>query len=131
MAKSQFKPEGFSTVTPYLIVRGAGKLIDFLKAAFDAEEKLRVPTDDGNIMHAEMRIADSVVELADANERYGPMPASLHVYVPDCDAVYARAIQAGGKPIQELTDQSYGERSGGVLDPCGNQWWIATLNTAR
>jgi uncharacterized glyoxalase superfamily protein PhnB len=126
-----YRPEGFSTVTPYLIVRDAGKLIEFLKAAFDAQEKIRVPADDGKIMHAEMRIADSVVELADANERYGPMPASLHVYVPDCDAVYARAIKAGGKPIQELTDQVYGERSGGVLDPCGNQWWIATLLTAR
>ena len=127
----QYRPEGFSTVTPYLIVRGADKLIDFLKMAFGAEEKLRVPTEDGKIMHAEVRIGDSAVELADANERYGPMPASLHIYVPDCDSAYARAIKAGGKSISEPADQSYGERSGGVLDPLGNQWWIATLTIAR
>jgi uncharacterized glyoxalase superfamily protein PhnB len=131
MAKSQFKPEGFSSVTPYLVVTGADRLIDFLKAAFEAEEKLRVPTQDGKIMHAEVRIGDSVVELADANERYGPMPASLHVYVEDCDAVYARALKAGGASIDPVMDKPYGERSGGVLDPCGNQWWIATLITPR
>jgi PhnB protein len=127
----QYRPAGFSTVTPYLIVRGADKLIDFLKAAFEGEEKLRVPTEDGKIRHAQVVVGDSPIELADANEQYPPMPASLHMYVPDCDAVYARAIQAGGTSIQELIDQPYGERSGGVLDPCGNQWWIATLTIAR
>ena len=127
----QYKPEGFSTVTPYLVVDGADKLINFLKAAFQAEEKLRVPTDDGKIRHAEVRLGDSVIELADANERYGPTQVSLHIYVPDCDAVYTRAIKAGGTSIDELADKSHGERSGGVLDPCGNQWWIATLITPR
>jgi PhnB protein len=127
----RYKPEGFSTVTPYLIVTGADRLIEFLKTTFEAQEKLRVPTDDGKIMHAEVRIGDSPVELADSTDRYPPMRASLHVYVPDCDAVYARAIKAGGTVINEPMDQPYGERSGGVLDPFGNQWWIATLLTAR
>jgi uncharacterized glyoxalase superfamily protein PhnB len=127
----QYRPEGFSTVTPYLVVNGADKLIDFLKAAFEAEEKLRVPTEDGKIMHAEVRIGDSVIELGDANERYSAMPVSLHVYVPDSDAVYARAIKAGGTSIDPVMDKPYGERSGGVLDPCGNQWWIATLTIPR
>jgi PhnB protein len=127
----RYRPEGFSTVTPYLIVVGADKLLTFLKAAFEAEERLRVPTTDGKIVHAEVRIGDSPVELADSTDQFPPMTASLHIYVPNCDAVYTRALEAGGKTIRAPMDQAYGERSGGVLDPCGNQWWIATLLTAR
>ena len=127
----RYKPEGFSTVTPYLIVVGADKLLIFLKAAFEAEERLRVPTADGKIMHAEVRIGDSPVELADSTDQFPPMAASLHIYAPNCDAVYTRALEAGGKTIRAPMDQAYGERSGGVLDPCGNQWWIATLLNAR
>jgi PhnB protein len=128
MATTAFTPlrEGFHSMTPYLIVEGAAKLVDFLRQAFGAEEKLRVPKPDGSIMHAEVRIGGSVVELADANDQYPPRPTSLHLYVPDADAVYHRAIAAGGISIEEPVDQPYGDREAGVRDPGGNNWYIAT-----
>jgi uncharacterized glyoxalase superfamily protein PhnB len=122
--------EGFRSITPYLIVEGASRLIDFLKQAFDAEEKFRFPKPDGSIMHALVRIGDSVVELADANDQYPPRPTSLHLYVPDADAVYHRAIAAGGNSTEEPVDQPYGDREAGIKDPGGNNWYIATHKAA-
>ena len=122
--------EGFHSMTPYLIVEGAAKLIDFLKQAFGAEEKFRFPKPDGSIMHGVVRIGDSVVELADANEQYPSQPTSLHLYVPDADAVYHRAIAAGGISTEEPVDQPYGDREAGVRDPGGNNWYIATHKAA-
>jgi uncharacterized glyoxalase superfamily protein PhnB len=118
--------EGFHSLTPYLIVEGAAKLIDFLKQAFGAEEKLRVPKPDGTIMHAEVRIAGSVIELADANAQYPPRPTNLHFYVPDVDAVYQRAIAAGATSTHAPIDQPYGDREAGIRDPGGNDWYIST-----
>lgn len=123
---NQWLPLGFTRVTPYLLVRGATRLIDYLKQAYGAEEKVRVPRPDGSIMHAQMRIGDSVVELAEGNEQYQPSEVGLHLYVPDADAVYQRAIDAGGRSISAPVDQPYGDREAGVKDPSGNQWWIAT-----
>jgi PhnB protein len=120
-------PEGYHTVTPYLIVKGVDRLIDFLKEAFQAEEP--VPphrNEDGSIMHAELIIGDSKVMLADANEQFPPVPSTLHLYVEDCDKVYQRAIKAGGVSIKEPEDQFYGDRNGGAKDPSGNAWWIST-----
>jgi PhnB protein len=122
--------EGFHSITPYLIVEGAARLIDFLKQAFGAEEKFRVPKPDGSIMHAEVRIGGSVVELADANDQYPPRPTSLHLYVPDADAVYRRAIAAGAASTEEPVDQPYGDREAGIKDPGGNDWYIATHKAA-
>ena len=122
--------EGFHSITPYLIVEGAAKTIDFLKQAFGAEEKFRVPKPDGSIMHAEVRIGGSVVELADANDQYPPRPTSLHLYVPDADAVYHRAIALGAASTEEPVDQPYGDREAGVRDPGGNTWYIATHKAA-
>jgi len=124
--KETWRPEGFHSVTPYLQVTGAAKLIDFCKQAFGAVEKMRVPKPDGSIMHAEVRIAGSVVELADGNEQYKPSEVGLHLYVEDADAVYRRAVAAGGVSLSEPVDQPYGDREAGVKDPCGNSWWIAT-----
>jgi len=107
------------------LVRGAAQLIDFLKEAFGAQEAYRVPGPEG-IMHAEMRIGDSTVMLADAMGGFGPMPMVLFLYVEDADAVYKRALQAGGTSIQELKDQFWGDRAGAVKDDFGNVWWIAT-----
>jgi PhnB protein len=119
-------PEGYHSVTPYLVVVGAGKLIEFLKATFGAKEVLRMPGPGGTVGHAEMRVGDSVVMLADATEQWKAMPGKLQVYLEDVDAAYARALAAGATPILEPKDQFYGDRRGGVKDACGNEWWVAT-----
>jgi PhnB protein len=119
-------PEGFHTITPYLIVEGGATLIDFLAKAFDAQEKGRVPRPDGTILHAELQIGDSALELADGTTEYPPMPTAIHFYVPDADAVYRRALAAGGVSVYEPVNQVYGDREAGVTDPSGNQWYIAT-----
>lgn len=119
-------PEGFHTVTPYLVVPGVARLIDFLRDAFGAEELGRYAGADGRIMHAVVRIGDAMVEMGEPSEQWAPMPCALHLYVEDADAVYARAIQAGGVSLYEPDDKPYGDREGGVRDPSGNSWYIAT-----
>ena len=119
-------PEGYHTVTPYLIVKGGEQLIEFLKQAFGAEEIYRSTKPDGTIGHTQLRIGDSMVELAEGNDQWKPMTSALHLYVPDTDATYRRAIEAGGTSLFEVSDTFYGDRSGGVADPSGNQWYIAT-----
>jgi len=119
-------PERYHSVTPYLVVEGVPKLLEFLKDTFNSTELERVPRPDGTISHAEVRIGDSVVMMGEANAQSKPMPTMLYVYVEDVDAVYKRALHAGAKPVRELKDEFYGDRAGGVADPMGNQWWIAT-----
>ncbi len=128
MATTAVKPirEGFHTVTPYLIVSGAAQLIEFMKQAFGAVELFRAKRPDGLIMHAEVRIADSMIEMADATAQYPAMPATIHLYVSDADAVYKRALQAGASSIEEPVDQPYGDREAGVKDAFGNHWYTAT-----
>jgi uncharacterized glyoxalase superfamily protein PhnB len=119
-------PDGFHAITPYLTVHGAAKLMDFLKQAFGATEAFRKIRPDGTIHHAQMRIYDSNVMIADAGEPWKPMPTGIYLYVEDCDAIYRRAIQAGGTSLMEPADMFYGDRNAGVEDPAGNLWWIAT-----
>jgi PhnB protein len=119
-------PDGYHTLTPYLIVEGASSLIEFLKEAFDAQETQRVVQPDGTTMHAEVRIGDSVVMLSDAMGEWKPMPTSIYLYVNDADATYQRALQAGGTSVMEPANLFYGDRHGGVKDPAGNYWSIAT-----
>ena len=119
-------PDGYHSVTPYLVVRGVDRLLGFLKQAFGAEEIERVAGPDGNIRHAEARLGDSVVMMGEASAEHTQMPACLYLYVTDTDATYRRAIEAGATSIREPADQFYGDRSGGVKDAFGNQWWIAT-----
>jgi PhnB protein len=120
-------PEGYHTVTPYLLVQGAEKLIDFMKNAFDAKETERYSMPDGSIGHAEVIIGDSVIMVADAQgDEYKPMAAGIHLYVEDCDLTYKRAIGAGATSVREPQDQFYGDRSAGVIDQFGNKWWFAT-----
>jgi PhnB protein len=107
------KPEGYHTVTPYLIGRGTAELIDFLKQSFGAEERQRHLNSDGTIMHAEVQIGDSVVMMGEASDEFKPMPTSIHLYLEDVDAAYKRAVGAGGKSLREPTDQFYGDRSAG------------------
>ena len=120
-------PEGYHTVTPYLVVDGAEKVIRFMKEAFGAQpvfEPMMRP--DGKVMHAEFKIGDSVVMISDASERAKATSTMLHLYVPNVDAVYEKAVKAGGTSVMEPSDQFYGDRSGGVKDPAGNQWHIGT-----
>jgi len=118
-------PEGYHTVTPHLVVRGAAELIDFLKQAFGAVERERAPSS-GPIMHAEVKIGDSMVMLSDAMGEVEPRPMVLFLYVEDSEAVYRRALQAGGTTVMELKDQFWGDRAGAVQDAFGNVWWIGT-----
>jgi PhnB protein len=119
-------PDGYHTVTPYLAVSGADRLMAFLSQAFDAQERHRSTRPDGSIWHAEVRIGDSVVMLAEALDPWKPMPSTLYLYVPDTDATYRRALEAGATSLMEPADQFYGDRNAGVKDPTGNLWWIAT-----
>ena len=119
-------PEGFHSVTPYLIVREVPQLLAFLKQAFDAQEIMCMPAPDGTIMHAEVRIGDSAIMMGEARGEHKPMPASLYLYVNDADATYKRALQAGATSQMEPSDQFYGDRHASVIDPVGNHWSIAT-----
>ena len=117
-------PDGHHTVTPYLVMQDPAKFISFLTSAFGAVETARFATPDGIIRHAEVRIGDSVIMIGGAVEK--PQNGMLHLYVPDTDAVYRRAIQAGAKSLREPADQIHGDRSAGVEDAWGNTWWMAT-----
>jgi PhnB protein len=119
-------PEGLRSVTPYVQARDTAGLIDFVRRAFGGEERDRTESPDGIVHHAKLRIGDSVLEMGEAHGPYGPAPAAIRLHVANADAVYARAIRAGAEPIFPVADQPYGERSGGVRDPFGNLWFIAT-----
>jgi uncharacterized glyoxalase superfamily protein PhnB len=121
--------KGLNNVNAYMHPLRAEPVITFLKRAFGAQEMAKYASPDGVVHHAEIRVGDSVVEMGEAygaHGKYEPMPAMFYVYVPDCDAVYQRALAAGAKSIQEPADHPYGDRSGGVTDPFGNTWYIAT-----
>ncbi len=118
-------PEGFHTVTPYLLVADVPALLAFVTAAFDAEEIMRDTRPDGTVAHAQVRIGDSMVMMGAAQDDFPPMPAMLYLYVADVDAGHAQAVAAGGVSIYEPHDESYGDRAAGVRDAQGNLWWLA------
>ena len=118
-------PEGFHTVTPLLVVKGGAKLIDFLKNAFGGEETVRMPLPSGEIIHAEVKIGNSIVMLNDTMGQ-PPTATSLFLYVNDADAVYRQALKAGATSVSEPADMFWGDRVAQVSDQFGNQWWIAT-----
>jgi uncharacterized glyoxalase superfamily protein PhnB len=117
-------PEGYTTVTPWLISRDTARLIEYVQEAFGGEELARVLNSDGTIGHAEMRIGDSVVMMFDAKPDSPPTPAFLRLYVADADAVHRQAVAAGGTSVTEVTHLFFGDRVGRVRDPLGNVWWI-------
>jgi PhnB protein len=119
-------PEGYYTVTPWIISRDTSRLIDFVKEAFGAEEIARVHNEDGTIAHAEFRIGDSVVMGFDAKPQWPDTPAFLRLYVEDADAVHRQALEAGATSVTEVTHLFWGDRVGRVRDPFGNLWWIQT-----
>ncbi len=121
-----YKPQGLFSVNPYLHPRRAEPLIAFLKRAFNAEEVAKYASPDGVVLHAQIRVGDSVVEMGEAHGKYETMAAMFYLYVPNVDDVYRQAVAAGGVSFQEPTDQFYGDRSAGVRDAFGNTWYIAT-----
>lgn len=123
---ASWKPQNYSQVSPYLIVDGADRTIDFLVRVFDAEKLRHFPSEEGGVHHAEVRIGDSVVMLADGMEGWPPIGAHVHVYVSDVDATYRRALDAGAESIQEPARKEDEDRRGGVKDAGGTTWWIAT-----
>lgn len=121
-------PEGFHTLTQYLAVNGAAKLIDFFKEAFGAAEAFRVNRPGvQSIMHAQLRIGDSILELADATEEFGARAVANILHVDDVDAVYQRALKAGATSLSAPREQSYGDREAGLKDPAGNQWYLTAI----
>jgi PhnB protein len=124
---SPHKPANYSTVSPYLIVNGADRTIDFLKRVFDATELRRFPDESGRLRHAEVRIDDTVIMLADPAPPDWPSIASyVHIYVRDVDATYRKALDAGATSVQEPVKKQDEDKRGGVKDAGGTTWWIAT-----
>ena len=127
-------PDGYHTATPYLIVTGAARALDFYKEAFGATELMRLADPAGKVGHAEIRIGDSPIMLADevpamghrSPQSLGGSPVSILLYVEDVDAVFNQAVAAGAKVARPVADQFYGDRTGGVTDPFGHAWYIAT-----
>lgn len=120
-------PEGYHTVAPWIIVKGAAELLNFMKEAFGAQETGRVMNEDGKtIGHAEVRIGDSVIMLFDARDNWPPTPAFFRLYVEDGDALFDRALKAGATSVTEMGTHMFGDRVGRVRDPFGNLWWIQT-----
>jgi PhnB protein len=132
--KTKYIPDGYHTATPYLIVNGGARAIEFYKQAFGATEFVRMPGPGGKVMHAEINIGDSRIMLADefpemdarGPQSIGGTPVSLMLYVEDSDAMTTRAVSAGAKVVRPVEDQFYGDRSGTILDPFGHKWTIAT-----
>ena len=127
-------PEGYPRLTPYLIVDGASAAIDFYCSVLGASERMRMPMPNGRIGHAELELGDSLLMLADENPdmdirgpaSLGGAPVSMHLYVEDADAVFARALDAGAKALRPLEDRFYGDRSGQFEDPFGHRWDVST-----
>ena len=123
---SSYKPQNYNTVSPYLVVDGASRTIEFLVHVFDAVELRRFPDQSGKLAHAEVRIDDTVLMLADGAEGWPPIPSYVHVYVRDVDATYQRAIEMGATSVQEPVKKDDEDKRGGVKDAGGTTWWIAT-----
>jgi PhnB protein len=127
-------PEGYHSVTPYLIIKGAAEAIEYYKKSFGATELFRMPTPDGKIGHAELKIGDSPIMLSDEHpdlghvgpQTLGGTPVGIMIYVDDVDTIYKRAISGGGQEVKPLQDQFYGDRSGTLKDPFGHMWTVAT-----
>ncbi len=134
MSKVPYIPKGYNSVTPYLVIKGAAKAIDYYKKIFGATVVVRMDGPNGSVGHAELQIGDSRVMLADENPQMGATsattignsPVSLYLYIPDVDKVVDRAVAEGAKLVKPVQDQFYGDRTGFIQDPFGHFWGIAT-----
>lgn len=124
-----FKPENYSSVSPYLIVNGAQATIDFLVTVFDAKPLRSFPGDNGKLAHGEVRIDDSVLMFCDAVEGWPAVPAHVHIYVADVDATYASALKAGATSVQEPVQKDDPDKRGGFSDAGGTTWWVGQQTT--
>jgi PhnB protein len=123
---TSYKPSDYSTVSPYLIVNGASETVEFLTTVFGATELRRFPDANGKITHAEVRLEDTVLMLADSAEGWQAVPTHVHIYVPDVDVTYQRALESGAVSVQEPVKKDDADKRGGVKDTGGTTWWIAT-----
>lgn len=121
-----YKPPGYTSVAPYLIVNGAGATIEFLTSVFGAQELRRFTDQDGRIVHAEVHLDDTVVMVADQAKGWPAIASHVHVYVPDVDGIFRRALEAGATMVQEPVQKDDADKRGGVKDRGGTTWWIAT-----
>jgi PhnB protein len=119
-------PDGYHSITPYLVGPDASGLLEFLKKAFGAVEMFRMNDPSGKVRHAEVKIGDSMVMLGEASDQHPALPSMLYVYVENADKVYQNALAAGAMSVMAPMNQFYGDRSGAVKDASGNTWWIAT-----
>ena len=134
MSKVPYIPEGYNTVTPYLVIKGAAQAIEYYKKVFGATVVVRMDGPDGRVMHSELQIGSSRIMLADENQSMGATsattignsPVSLYLYLPDVDKVVDKAVAEGAKILKPVQDQFYGDRSGFLQDPFGHFWGIAT-----
>lgn len=134
MSKVPYIPEGYNTVTPYLVIKGAAQAIEYYKKVFGATVVVRMDGPDGRVMHSELQIGSSRIMLADENQSMGATsattignsPVSLYLYLPDVDKVVDKAVAEGAKILKPVQDQFYGDRSGFIQDPFGHLWGIAT-----
>lgn len=134
MSEVKAIPDGYHVITPYLVVAGAAKAIDFYGRAFGAQERFRMPSADGSVMHAEFQIGDSIVMIADENpmmgskspEALGGSPQNLLIYVEDVDSVFQKALDEGASVVMPVADMFWGDRYGKLKDPFGHEWSIAT-----
>jgi PhnB protein len=124
----KFVRPGFKNIAPYILVNGAARFIDFLKNAFEATERIRVPRPDGSVMHCELGVGNSVLELGDADGQHPARPTTAHLYVENADATFEGALRAGASSVAAVSDQRWGDRQGCVRDEFGNLWRIATPN---
>ena len=127
MSKPGYKPDAYQDLSPYLIANGAQTVIDFLKVVFGASDLRRYEDPSGGLLHAEVKVGDSVVMIADGNADWPGVPCHIHVYVADVDAVFQKAVDAGAEVIQEpKTREGDPDKRGGFKDPSGNSWWVST-----
>ena len=126
MAKVAPVPPEYGSLTPYLVLSKCSQAIEFYKKVFKAEEVVRMPAPNDTIGHAELKIGDSILMLADGAPEWPPTSALICLYVEDCDAVFARAVEAGAEVIEPLSDKFYGDRAGSVRDPFNQRWSIMT-----
>ena len=119
-------PAGYTAVAPWVVTDDTGAFLDFVAHAFGGEELARVPTEDGAIGHAEIRVGDTVVLAFDRHADWPVMPSLLRVFVPDADAAFARATEGGGHVVTALSDSAFGQRGGRIRDPFGNIWWVVS-----
>jgi len=119
-------PKGYNTLTPFLVVTNGAEIIEFLQNAFNAEEMYRMTDPEGGIMHAELRLGNSMIMIGEALADNKPWPNMLYFYTKDVDSVYEQALEAGARSVSEPANHYYGDRNAGITDPAGNMWWIAT-----